>query len=242
MEKKKSYKEFKIEENQNKINFEDIFKNSINFQILILLFIYSELNIPNIAKILGISKSTAIRHLTEMENYKLIELSKEQKVRSDLKTRFYKLSPSGIKNLPSYTPEQIKGFNESQRSAFFKMIIESLKYTANFVDLTINLFMDYLDKKDISAGDELQKMMEDQSISFNLQFYTENQFKKFLQIYTQFIINLRNMFMEEYKDIQEHPEKLLDSKPYCWLNVLLPIQQILESKKKDEKEEHKKDE
>jgi hypothetical protein len=54
------------------------------------------------------------------------------------------------------------------------MIIESLKYTANFVDLTINLFMDYLDKKDISAGDELQKMMEDQSISFNLQFYTEN--------------------------------------------------------------------
>jgi Fic family protein len=88
MEKKKSYEEIKIEENQNKYNFEDIFKNRINFQILILLFIYSELNIPNIAKILGICKSTAIRHLTEMENYKLIELSKEQKVRSDLKRDF----------------------------------------------------------------------------------------------------------------------------------------------------------
>lgn len=224
----------KIEEKHENNNFEDIFKNRINFQILILLIIYSELSIPNIAKILGISKSTVIRHLDEMENSKLIELSKEEKVRSDLKTRYYRISPSGMKNLPSYTPEQIKGFNESQRAAFFKMIVDSLKYTSNFVDLTVKLFIEYLDKKDTSVGDELQKMMEDQSISINLQFYTEDQFKKFLKIYTQFITNLRDMFMEEYKDLQQHPEKLLESKPFCWLNVLLPIQKIMEDKKEDE--------
>ena len=86
-----------------------LLSDDINFRITLLLIVYHELSLSELTKRVRGSKSTAHRHLAVLLENGLVEVSREIKVRSDRKAKYYRLTERAYESLgftANHTTEQ----------------------------------------------------------------------------------------------------------------------------------------
>ena len=82
-----------------RLDKQKLLADDINFRITSLLIVYNELSLSELTRRVRGSKSTAHRHLAVLLENNLVEVSREEKVRSDRKAKFYQLTERAYESL-----------------------------------------------------------------------------------------------------------------------------------------------
>ncbi len=196
------------------------------FEVLLLLIIYEELSLRQIAELTGKSKPTAFRNVQKLLEAGLIYESKEEKVRGSLNAKFYKANRSQMLRLPNFSLEMIKSLSDEQKLEFFSIIKFALQSTIDMSFRMMDYVMQYLNAK---KQDEIVKYIEEPDFTFTMNFFTEDQHAKYLELYNKAMIEFMQYVMNTEKD--ESYRNL--PHPYLIFKGIIPMHKIFEKTKQN---------
>lgn len=182
---------------EEKISIIETLKNENRFRILVLLHLYPELSFSEIAKKLNKNKSTIHPHLDKLIKAEVIEVSREEKVRGNIPSKFYSLRPGYIKKL-SETDSEMQKVDQTALK-FYRTYL-------NFAIKTLELYNKFFEG--FLRGVHLEKLheiMKEEKGFSSMLFLSEDQFKKALKYYKEFVKELNKIEAEENGIKREKP-------------------------------------
>ncbi len=202
-----------MSKNNNEKSIVDVLKSKIRFRIFSLLHLYPELSLSELSKKMNKSKSTIHHHLKELIEYELVELSRQEKVRGNILANFYSLKPGYLERLSETDSELDKGTTTT---------IEFYNTYLNFAIRTLELYKNYFEMLELKEGGiEHLKEIFKQSESFSsMLFLSQEQFKKVLILYHEFI--------KEVNKIEAEENGVKREKPFYVFTMGLPLKQVIE--------------
>ncbi|MFW9878083.1 MAG: winged helix-turn-helix domain-containing protein [Candidatus Thorarchaeota archaeon] len=196
----------------------EILRSKTRFQIWNFLTIYRELSILDLSRRIGKSKSTIYEHLKKMMDAGFVQISREEKSRSNIKRKYYSWVKKEyeIDKPEKYSEEYCKSKIDFLRS--FAVLNQSI--LRNWID-----FLESLEKK-IEKGNLEEVIMIFKSLVeksdviepyHSIAFYTPENAQFFYK-------KIRDL----YKEIPDEDETKSDENPYYGGMMLLPIRLILD--------------
>ena len=204
-----------MSDHQLQLDKKKLLADDINFRITSLLVVYNELSLSELTiKVRG-SKSTAHRHLAVLLENDLVEVSREIKVRSDRKAKYYRLTERAYESLgfaANDTPEQR-----------LQATINFFIYYKTFMDE----FLEYLmrgEKKD--QIDRFEEISNKETFEYWATLLTEDEYKE-----------LKNEFDQVYQRIVEKQKKgkREQLRPYFFMLNFIPFKEMLDEKNPKQK-------
>ena len=122
----------------------EILKNSTSFEIFMHISMNRELSLSQLTLLINKSKPTISRHIKQMIECNLIFLSKEMPVRGNIFAKFYKISET-TKNLPRYSPKQIKSMDSKNKKKFYKDTRDFVNSAINFEKKGLDELLNFMD-------------------------------------------------------------------------------------------------
>ena len=205
----------------------EVLSKESRFMIFLYLLSYPELDLGELSKRIGKSKSTIHRDLQV-----LIEKGIVNEIRQDYstKSKFYALNPKFIfEDLPELqSPTSIAKMTEEKRKEMFEFIIQTSKNALFILDNSINLTFRYLDhfkhlKKALSIPDSETFFTWGQELGIGIRIIplSEKTFPIYVKHYVKFAEELNKEIYESQKD-----EEILGGEYLVW-HVNLPLRKIL---------------
>ncbi len=226
----------------NLAHYVTLFKDKLNFQIIMLILSYGELNVTEISKMLNQSKATISRRLIDMEG-EIVEYNetfKEKEIEGRITPKYYRIRDEFYRKLQPINEDQIS----DDTSQFYKDLIEVLR---NAVELSkesldmINPMLNYLASQ-VNDPEKAKKAFD--SHIFNAEFMLS------ISLLTESQYQQLNQYLSEFN---QKTEKLLsevsseEKRPYLLIGSLFNIGDMLEcqakmrSKRKIKKEKKSQD-
>jgi DNA-binding Lrp family transcriptional regulator len=212
---------------QNLAPYMALLKDKLNFQIIMLILSYGELNVTEISKMLNQSKTTISRRLIDMEGeiveYK--ETFKEKEIEGRITPKYYRIRDEFYRKLQPIGADQI----QENKSQFYRDLIEILR---NGVEISrdsldmINPLLDYLSSQ---ADDPEKAKKAFDSHIFNSEFMltiswlSEAQYQQLIQYLSEFSQKTEEL-------LSEVPSE--EKRPYLFIGSLFNIGKMLECQAK----------
>ncbi len=195
----------------------DLIKNPTNYEILMLLFMYHEISLKKLTNKISKSKSTIHRHLKKLIENGLVIESKEKKVRSHIKAKYYSINRETWSKFTSISPEQFELFDEKQKIQMYHLIIDVLIPTIIFSIKSFTKLQETLENLKISNDKDIQSFMEPQDLHLNMNFLSKPQYEQY--------IKLLNDFSQKFIQIiiEEETKSPNAEKPFLLINTIIPF-------------------
>jgi DNA-binding transcriptional ArsR family regulator len=199
-----------MSDEQTRLDKQRLLADDINFRITSLLIVYDELSLSELTRRVRGSKSTAHRHLAVLMDNGLIEVSRELKVRSDRKAKYYRLTERAYDSL---------GLIESA------VLEEKLQAAINYYlyyKTFIDEFLEFLREGDKKEQVKRFKDIESKhSFDFRATFLTEDDLKELKR-------DIGEVF-ERFR-LRKQEGSLEKLRPYFFMSNFLPFKEMLDSK------------
>lgn len=207
--------ENKIKNHNNKLSIVDILKSEIRFRIFSLFNMFPELNLAKLKELTGKSKSTLHHHLEKLINADLIYLSREEKVRGNIPSKYYSLKPGYTKKLNATDSELHKADNS---------LTEFYKTYLNSAIRTLELYKKFFEKCELEEEglEQLQAFLEESEGFSSMLYFSEDQFKRVVKIYGK--------FRDEINKIEAEGNDLKMEKPFYVFTLGILLKPIIEEK------------
>lgn len=199
-----------MSEDQLQLDKKKLLADDINFRITSLLIVYHELSLSELTVKVRGSKSTAHRHLAVLLENGLVEVSREIKVRSDRKAKYYRLTERAYKSLGFSvhdTPEQR-----------LQATINFFLYYKTYIDE----FLEYLTKGERKDQiDRFEEMSKNETFVHWATLLTEDEYKE-----------LKGEFDRIFQRIIEKQSKgkREQLRPYFFMLNFIPFKKMLDEK------------
>lgn len=213
--------------NESEESIVEILSKESRFMIFLYLLSYPELDLGELSKRIGKSKSTIHRDLQL-----LIKIGVVNELRQDFstKSKFYALNPKFIfedlKELQS--ADHLAKMNSEQRRRYFEFIVRTTRNAFFVLENSINLTFRYLDyfedlKKDLSIPDldTLSRWSQELGVGIRIVPLSDKTFPVYVKHYSKFAEELN----KELYEVQEQGE-ILGGEYLIW-HVILPLRKIL---------------
>jgi len=207
----------------------DVFKNKLDMRILILLKIFDELSMTNLAYHTGKSKATISRRTRELIRLGLINsFSKEDEPQAgNIKRNYYKLSKVfdallekkdyDLKDIISNDKWEDLLENLTMYSYYYKKIKFISDHMNDYVGVIENLLLTSVAMEQLPMIEMITILMESfENNTMNFRFLTEEQYKE--------VQKLNEEYHGKIDKILEKEEKT--ERPFLHINLLLPILHI----------------
>ena len=199
-----------ISKEELRLDKQKLLADDINFRITSLLIVYNELSLSELTRRVRGSKSTAHRHLAVLLENGLVKVSREEKVRSDRKAKYYTLTERAYESL---------GFSASDSEEDrLQAIINYFLYYQTFIDE----FLEFLGKGE--RAEQIQKyndITENGSFDFWATLLTEDEFR---EVKKQMDLVYDRI---SKKQSEGHREQL---RPYFFMFNIIPFKEMLDEK------------
>jgi small GTP-binding protein len=207
----------------------DVFKNKLNMRILILLKIFDELSMTNLAYHTGKSKATISRRTRELIRLGLIDsFSKDDEPQAgNIKRNYYKLSKNfdALLEKKDYDLKDIISNDKwedlleilTMYSYYYKKIKFISDHMNDHIGAIENLLLTSVAMERLPMIEVITLLMESlENNTMNFRFLTEEQYKE--------VKNLNKEYIAKIDKILEKDEKA--ERPFLYINLLLPILSI----------------
>ncbi|TFG16902.1 MAG: ArsR family transcriptional regulator [Promethearchaeota archaeon] len=199
-----------MSDNQLQLDKKKLLADDINFRITSLLIVYNELSLSELTDKVRGSKSTSHRHLAVLLENGLVEVSREIKVRSDRKAKYYRLTERAYESLGFSANDTLEERHQATINFFL--------YYKTFIDE----FLEYLlkgEKKD--QLDRFQNMSDNDTFEYWATLLTEDEYK-----------DLKGEFDRVYQKIVEKQAKgkREQLRPYFFMLNFIPFKKMLDEK------------
>lgn len=191
------------------ISLQDVLRSKPKFLIFSLLSMYPELSLKEIKDFTGKSKSTISIHLSDMERMGLVVVSREEKARGSIPTKYFRL----VENYEEKLAKR-KCYGSEVTDAELKEFIQIHQAFAQVQSQFLNKWMKYLtalekrleNQSDQEIRDEIKKMKTDQSRLSVVSFYSAETAKEFRKsVLDAYKIAEEATFKETSKGSTLHP-------------------------------------
>ena len=208
----------------------EVYSSKIRYRILLLLYIYRELSLTEIAEKMKKSKPAIHHHLKKMIEAEVVEESKEIAVRGSIKSKYYRV----ISHRPPVIKKRdIKTLDVEERPRALeylsKVIREGIPEYVNALEM-INNYADYLEKEATRGNinvDEILNFFDENDLQYRQVFYlSREEHKRYIKYLEEFESKVENMIKEGRKN-----KKDLETNPYYVFTAILPIKTLLELEK-----------
>ena len=207
----------------------NIFKNKLDMRILLLLKMFEELSMTNLAYHTGKSKATISRRTRELVRLGLINsFSKDDEPQAgNIKRNYYKLSKNfdtllekkdyDLKYIISNNRWEDLLENLTMYSYYYKKIKFISDHVNDYIEALENLLLTSVAMERLPMVEIITLLMETlEKNTMNFRFLTEEQYEE--------VRNLNREYNDKVDEILEKGEK--KEKPFLYLNLLLPILQF----------------
>lgn len=213
--------------------------NQTRMRLVTLLIMYKELSLNRLSKKLGLSKSTALRHLKELEENGLVNIRRE-KVRGPRLKQYYSVTP-----LLRNTPDPMKFVRLSHAmlrkippEEALEALISDLKADASFFSIIKMIFDDIITyNKQLQENlkefrptkyEVIEKLFSTENhYRYSFWYLTKPQYKAFRLRYQEFTRMLR----KDFELLTEENKDAIDEKhPYFVFHTLIPLKKIFDRK------------
>jgi len=204
----------------------DVFKNTLDLRILLLLKIFPELSMTNISYHIGKSKATISRRTRELIRLGLIDsyIKEDEPQAGNIKRKYYKLSRN-FENLLEEKDYDLKDIiknkkweplleNLTKYSYYYKKIKFISEHLNIFIESTENLLLTSVAMEKLPIIELISVLMDTlENNKMDFRYLTEEQYKE-VQI-------LNKEYQTKIENIVEKDNT--SEKPYLFINMLLPI-------------------
>lgn len=196
----------------------EILKEPVSLHLMMLLIVHRELSLSQMTDAIGKSKPTVHRRLQAMIDCGLVVESREEHVRGNIPAKFYRVDETAIGKAPGFSKEQIDAMNIAQKAAFYQDIRDAVKSTIIFSTSSLDAFSNYLDGLDPRT--EIVAYFDQLDFYMNMSLLTENQYKRWMELYRDFIMKIVQM-VQETQASEAGAEKT-----YLNLSAMLPVKRF----------------
>ena len=201
----------------------DCLQNELDFEMVMYFVIYKELSLSRLEElILHKSRPTIYRHIQNLLEAELIIETREEKVRSHIKAKYYQLAPNALSMLPRITPEKLAKMSIKEKRQLYEEIRETLFPSIKFIQQSLERLADYLRLLRPGNNDELFTTFDNQDFHLNINFFSDNQYELFLVEFSKFMRSFLQKFVAEEQN--NHDAK----KSYLFTMSLLPIRKMFD--------------
>ena len=207
----------------------NVFKNKLDMRILILLKIFDELSMTNLAYHTGKSKATISRRTRELIRLGLINsFSKDDEPQAgNIKRNYYQLSKNfdallekkdyDLKDIISNDKWEDLLENLAMYSYYYKNIKFISDHLNDYIETIENLLLTSVAMEKLPMIEAISLFLESlENNKMNFRFLTEAQYKE--------VQDLNNEYHAKIDKVLEEDEKA--EKPFLYINLLLPILNI----------------
>lgn len=217
----------------------EVLNNQTRLRLVTILIMYNELSLNRLSKKLGLSKSTALRHLKDLEEAELVNIRRE-KVRGPRLKQYYSVTPL-LRNTPDpmkfvrLSHEMLRKFPPEEA---LEALISDLKADASFFSIIKMIFDDIITyNKELQENlsvfrptnyEIIEKLFSTENHYRYLFWYlTKPQYEAFRLRYQEFTRKLR----EDFELLAEENKDVIDEKhPYFVFHTLIPLKKIFDRK------------
>jgi hypothetical protein len=206
-------------------------KHPLRYDVWMILQIYHEKNVSDIAKLTKRNKSTLSRVLRSMEEDRLVLSRKENLLKEGkIPAKYYRINPEIKEEVPDFEdilsstdPQKLLNFYEYELTNYQKAIYNGKK----LLDY-LNPLLDHL-KGNLDDIEEAKQIYAKYWLNisrpwFNLIYLDEECYEKFFDIRLEYMLKLEKL-------AREH--KLDTNSAFIYFDFSLPLKNIFELKKKE---------
>ncbi|TFG01859.1 MAG: ArsR family transcriptional regulator [Promethearchaeota archaeon] len=208
----------------NAFNFVDLVISDLKMKILLNLLIAEELSLTQITNKLDKSKPTIHRHLKKLIKNKVVEVSKEKKVRGSIKAKYYKLADDFQASINPYRRSILSKIHDFDTE---DIDIEEVVKLIRFYILiilkplkTLNQILDSNEKDGFGRKYRINTLIKNLEPSLEVMFFSEKQHEE--------ILELLNSFYSRLKEIIKDDDENNTEKPYYLSFFTLKLKELLE--------------
>ena len=211
---------------RKKLSIAELFKSRTRLLIYALLSIHIEMNLNEMSKVLKKSKSTLSEHLQKMMKAGLVVVSREEKIRGNIKAKYFCLAENAEESVYEIKPRK--------DIPVIDQIREGISIYMSFADLNIyfiKLWRDYLldllkqiDQGQIEKVHQVWKEIKHNSVRFSIESSYSTNIGKFLEK------EITELFKKADQLEKENRENVLHSEfqKTCFVtNSIIPLNYIL---------------
>ena len=231
---KSDIQNIQFNDTQQIIKILESLSNSTRIWLMIILNVYKELGVGKLSKMLGISKTTALRHLKFLKEAGLIKI-REEKIRGPKLKQYFSVIVTGLDVI-----EKTRLSRSLLRTLSPEQSLKTHKVDLN-LDILLFSIINKIINEMISYYKEIQKYInefkpQDHKTIENI-FSSENYSRYYLWVFNEEQFNLfkkryRTFFEELRKDLKILESKKTYSKtaikPFLVWHMLVPIKKIID--------------
>lgn len=196
-----------------------LLESDIRFSIYCLLHIYPEISLSELSQKLKKTKSTIHPHLKKLLNIGLIEVSKEVKVRANIKAKYYALKSGYKEEMEEYLLDTSQSIDQTTVQNKINLNKSCVIFLKTIYERYLR-FLENLEGED-TAHEILQQSSDNYDMNHVFSFFSKKALPKLIKLYEEFITK----FIEiEEEDLKENPN---EEKPYLVLFELLNLKKIV---------------
>jgi DNA-binding transcriptional ArsR family regulator len=215
------------DELKKQIEFMKLLSSVPRLRIMLLLLIFRKLSLAQLSKLLRRTKATITHHIKKFETSEIIKISRKE-ARGPIDAIFYELDPNFF-NLVELSFDKFQSLNQNESRELLHYVLLRDKWTfevfRNILNF-VNQFYQEIDERFLTNNSDFIKQTKDfyfkSPVDYDVWFLTEDEKK----LYDKEVIQ----FKERISKIIDNGTKneKLDVRPYCILNLVLPVKKLSE--------------
>ncbi|MBD3227279.1 MAG: ArsR family transcriptional regulator [Candidatus Lokiarchaeota archaeon] len=210
---------------ENTIN--EIFKYEIRIKILLLLRLYSELNVTEISKLINRNKATVSRHLKKMKKIGVLTF-REEKSKGKINPLYYSVRPEIVSYLKLMNNSEYNLSENSEekhdklkRSLFvIKTIYRLVEYAISLINPFINDLESKLDEENPPTKELEPYLIERKQLSIRHYILNIEDIDQFWKLYMEFAKKIEKISRKTTNDDENH---------LIFMDALLPLKKMLKN-------------
>lgn len=230
--------EIEAKQNQYLIKIQNIIKmlestnNLTRMRLILILLIYNELSLTSLSKKLGISKSTASRHLKALIKTNVIKIRK-QKVRASRKKQYYSIIPNLLQIMRLSSFELRRILPEKALEARLldlksdKLILRTIKNFMNEILLYYEDLQEHIERDSPTSHHDIEKTFSTENVCrYYFWMFNKKQFEVFRTKYLEFLKDLLKE-MEKYQNNNNEVKSEINL--YFVWHLMVPVKKIYDN-------------
>ncbi|MFX0070639.1 MAG: ArsR family transcriptional regulator [Candidatus Hermodarchaeota archaeon] len=212
---------------KKRIEFMKLLSSVPRLRILLLLLIYRKLSLAQLSKLLGRTKATVTHHLKKFDTLGIIKTSRKDS-RGSIDAKLYELEPDFF-DLVELSFDKFQSLEQDESKELLHYVLLRDKWMFDvFRNILIfaNRFYQEIDERFLTENSDFVKQTEDfyfkSPVDYNIWFLTEDGKNSYDKAAIQFIDQINKIIKDENKK-----GKLVE-RPYCILNLILPLKKLSE--------------
>lgn len=212
-----------------KLELLEVLSEHTNFQIFILLAIYRELTLSELDEKMTKSRATVHRHLQDLLESELIQISKQEIIRGHIPANYYQVNMHKVMGIGQFSEADVHLMQKEpkQYRKFKQFIIQQTLSTCKLIQNNLKILENFLvnfDIEDNSIFSEFFNLEHNPTfLSFGLM--TTHQHDRYMEEFLKF-----NQEFHQ-KMVRENMMQLEEEKPYINFFGIIQMQTLFEKLK-----------